>query len=161
MSVGICLGFQLAVVEHARNVLKMKKANSVELVVDTPHPVIIYMPEVSKTQLGGTMRVGTRPTKFVVPACRSRTLYAEMLGHDAETILERHRHRYEVNPDMVPALEQGGLAFVGRDETGTRMEILERSDHPFFVGTQFHPEFLSRPLHPSPLFVGLLRASRP
>lgn len=156
---GLCLGFQLSVVEHARNVLGLSRANSVELDADTPHPVIIFMPEVSKTHMGGTMRLGARETKFIVPNCQSRDLYAEFAGADAATILERHRHRYEVNPEMIEQLEQKGLKFVGKDDTGMRMEILERDDHPFYVGVQFHPEFLSRPLHPSPLFVGLLRAA--
>lgn len=157
---GLCLGFQLSVVEHARNVLGMKAANSVEMDPSTPYPVVIYMPEVSKTHLGGTMRLGSRTSKFVVPSCHSRRLYASLLGRDTESIAERHRHRYEVNPELVAQLETKGLRFVAKDaDTGMRMEILERDDHPFFVGTQFHPEFLSRPLRPSPLFVGLLQAT--
>lgn len=157
---GLCLGFQLSVVEHARNVLGMTDANSVELNPSTPHPVVIFMPEVSKTHMGGTMRLGSRDSRFVVPSCHSRRLYAALTGRDAEVISERHRHRYEVDPKLVPQLETKGLRFVAKDaETGTRMEIMEREDHPFYVGTQFHPEFLSRPLRPSPFFVGLLQAT--
>lgn len=155
---GLCLGFQLSVVEHARNMLGWKEANSIELNATTPHPVVIFMPEVSKTHMGGTMRLGSRVTRFGGD-CRSRAIYAEVRGQDAESINERHRHRYEVNPELVSQLEGHGLRFVAKDESGMRMEILERSDHPFYMGTQFHPEFLSRPLHPSPLFVGLLQAS--
>lgn len=152
---GICLGFQLAVVEHARHVLGLEKANSVELDPDTPFQIVVSMPEVSSTKLGGTMRLGARPTSFVTPKSKSQDLYGGL-----ETIYERHRHRFEVNPAMVELLEQKGLLFVGKDsETRSRMEILERKDHPFFVATQFHPEFLSRPLRPAPLFLGLVRAS--
>ncbi|PJF17047.1 CTP synthase, partial [Paramicrosporidium saccamoebae] len=156
---GLCFGFQLSVIEHARNVLGMKDANSEELDPTTPDPVIIFMPEVDKSQMGGTMRLGSRLTNFVVKECKSKTLYSEFAGKPMESVLERHRHRYEVNPKLIADLEKNGLCFVGKDETLTRMEILERQDHPFYVGTQFHPEFLSRPLHPCPLFVGLLRAS--
>ncbi len=157
---GICLGFQLAVIEHARNVLGMAGANSTELDADTPHPVIVFMPEGSKTQMGGTMRLGARTSYFVTERCASRDLYSEFLGvPNVASIAERHRHRYEVNPALIDDLEHGGLTFVAKDETGKRMEILERSDHPYFVAVQYHPEFLSRLINPSPLFVGLLRAS--
>jgi len=89
------------------------------------------------------------------------TLYARFKMIKNGTISERHRHRYEVNPSLVSDIESTGLKIVGRDESGERMEIAERADHPYFVGTQYHPEFNSRPLYPSPLFVGLLEAALP
>ncbi|CAN6336648.1 unnamed protein product [Urochloa humidicola] len=100
------------------------------------------------------MRLGSRRTFFKTTDCKSARLYG-----DVNYVDERHRHRYEVNPDMVPVLENGGLQFVGRDETGRRMEIIEIPDHRFYVGVQFHPEFKSRPSRPSALFVGLVAAS--
>lgn len=197
---GLCLGFQLSVVEHARHLLGWKGANSEEFLppADIPAtpPIIVYMPEVSRDQMGGTMRLGARVSRFqpkTTATSRAHRLYNEFgLIHDEEQgkvlreeeangegevqvqrreekdsasngllITERHRHRYEVNPALVDQLEalEHGLRFVARDETGMRMEILERTDHPFYLGTQFHPEMLSRPLRPSPLFVGLLRAA--
>jgi CTP synthase len=129
----------------------------------TSDPVVIFMPEGSKTHMGGTMRLGSRRSLFL-QQCQASRLY-ESLGAgktDESGVLvanERHRHRYEVNPDYVLALEAAGLSFVARDETGKRMEILELPEHRYFVGCQFHPEFKSRPLHPSPLFVGLLQAA--
>ncbi|KAJ7636855.1 CTP synthase N-terminus-domain-containing protein [Roridomyces roridus] len=154
---GICLGFQLAVIEWARNVLGVPDATSSEFVTDTPSPVIMFMPEISKTHMGGTMRLGLRPTVFEPGTetwSRTRKLYA-----GAGKIWERHRHRYEVNPDFVERLQQSGLAFAGKDEKGERMQVLELPDHPFFVGLQAHPEFCTRPLNPSPPFLGLIAAA--
>ena len=149
---------QIAVVEFARYVLGLKDANSTEFAPATPHPAVVFMPEGSKTQMGGTMRLGARRT-LIAQDCTSSRLYQR----SEKYIDERHRHRYEVNPEMVPMLEEKGLKFVGRDETGERMEILELldnpSDHPFFVAAQFHPEFKSRPGKPSPLFLGFILAS--
>jgi len=151
---GICLGFQVAVIEFARNVLGHTGANSTEFVQQgCPHPVIVFMPEGSKTHMGGTMRLGARRTKLTRPDCKTCDLYG------ASEFDERHRHRYEVNIEYVPAMEARGLEFVGRDTTGERMEVFELSDHPFFVGAQYHPEFKSRPLNPSPLFYGLICAA--
>jgi CTP synthase len=112
------------------------------------------MPEHHPGDLGGTMRLGTRKTIFNTTDSVIRQLYG---GHS--TVEERHRHRYEVNPDCVSEFEEHGLKFVGRDETGKRMEILELKDHPYFVGVQYHPEYLSRPMKPSPPFMGLILAS--
>lgn len=157
---GLCLGFQLAVVEYARNVCGMKGANSVEFDQETEYPVVILMPEVSKTHLGGSMRVGSRSTVIQEAKSKAHALYSQFaLVGTNDTIQERHRHRYEVNPEYVPQLESAGLKFVGRDVSGTRMEILEIDKHPYFVATQFHPEFKSRVMNPSPLFVGLLQAA--
>ncbi|CAL9751121.1 unnamed protein product, partial [Musa acuminata subsp. burmannicoides] len=108
----------------------------------------------SKTHMGGTMRLGSRRTFFTVADCKSAKLYGKVSFVD-----ERHRHRYEVNPDMVPEFEKAGLAFVGKGETGKRMEIIELPSHPYYVGVQFHPEFKSRPGKPSAVFLGLIAAS--
>ncbi|KAF9939453.1 CTP synthase ura7 [Mortierella antarctica] len=153
---GICLGLQIAVIEFARNVCSMPEANSIELDENTTTPVVVYMPEISKTHLGGTMRLGLRPTEFQAGTESSaiRKLYG-----GKSTVLERHRHRYEVNPELIDQFEAKGLQFVGKDETGQRMEIVELADHPFFVGVQYHPELLTRPLKPSPPFVGLILAA--
>mmetsp|Transcript_4210 Transcript_4210/g.14965 ORF Transcript_4210/g.14965 Transcript_4210/m.14965 type:complete len:171 (-) Transcript_4210:258-770(-) len=145
---------QVAVIEFARNVLKLEDAHSTEFEPATPHPIIVFMPEVSKTHLGGTMRLGARTTLLQTVDCISAKLYRK------EThIIERHRHRYEVNPELVNDLEEAGLRFVGKDDTGKRMEIVEVTGHPFFLATQYHPEFKSRPGNPSPVFLGLLLAS--
>ncbi|KAL8527264.1 hypothetical protein ACS0TY_005222 [Phlomoides rotata] len=151
---GICLGMQISVIEVARNVLSLERANSSEFDDQTPNPVVIFMPEGSKTHMGSTMRLGSRRTLLQSRDCLTAKLY-----HSSDYVDERHRHRYEVNPDMVSILEKSGLKFVGKDETGNRMEILELTDHPFYVGTQFHPEFKSRPGRPSPLFLGFILAS--
>jgi CTP synthase len=147
---GLCLGFQLAVVEHARNVVDLAGAHSTELEPETPHPVIDLLPEqYDMDDLGGTMRLGAHET-----AIEPGSLAAEIYG--ADSCVERHRHRYEVNPEYIDRLETDGFRFSGRADN--RMEILEREDHPFFLGTQFHPEFRSRPDRASPPFVGFLDA---
>ncbi|XP_031494596.1 uncharacterized protein LOC116260409 [Nymphaea colorata] len=151
---GICLGMQIAVVEFARSILGLQDANSTEFDPDTKCPCVIFMPEGSKTHLGGTMRLGSRRTYFQVADCITAKLYK-----NARYVDERHRHRYEVNPDMIDKLECAGLSFVGKDESGKRMEIIELPSHPFFVGVQFHPEFKSRPGKPSAVFLGLIRAA--
>ncbi|KAG2599086.1 hypothetical protein PVAP13_5KG414400 [Panicum virgatum] len=151
---GICLGMQIAVVEFARHVMNLTDANSTEFDPDTKTPCVIFMPEGSKTHMGATMRLGSRRTFFKVADCKSAKLYGNVTYVD-----ERHRHRYEVNPDMVPEFENAGLQFVGKDDTGRRMEIIEIPKHRYFVGAQFHPEFKSRPSKPSPLFVGLVAAA--
>ncbi|KAH8152955.1 uncharacterized protein LAJ45_03182 [Morchella importuna] len=151
---GICLGMQIAVIEYARNVCGMEGAHSVEISAHTDHPVIIFMPEGSKTHLGGTMRLGIRPTIWQPGSewSKLRQLYG-----NSDEILERHRHRYEVNPEYIEKLS--GLNFVGKDDKGERMEIVELKDHPFYVGVQYHPEYLSRVLQPSKPFLGFVAAS--
>ena len=151
---GICLGLQIATIEFCRNVLGLQGANSTEFDSDTPHPAVVFMPEISKTHLGGTMRLGSRPTIFQVDDCMTRRLYG-----GGSQVDERHRHRYEVNPDLISKIEDAGLVFVGKDETEQRCEIFELIDHPYYVGVQYHPEFKSRPEDPSPPFLGLLMAS--
>jgi CTP synthase len=120
---GICLGFQMAVIEFARNVLSISLATSGEFDSESKHQLIIFMPEISRTHMGGTMRLGLRPTVFEPGTeewSRARGLYA-----GKEKIWERHRHRYEVNPEYVDQLVEGGMEFVGKDEKGERMQILE------------------------------------
>ena len=147
---GLCLGFQLAVVEHARNVVGLEGAHSAEIDAETPHPVIDLLPEQEDTEdLGGTMRLGVHETKIETGSL-AHAVYGDRL------CAERHRHRYEVNPAYIDQLQTEGLVFSG--ESGRRMEIVERGDHPFFLGTQFHPEFRSRPDRASPPFVALLEA---
>ncbi|MGB0727480.1 MAG: glutamine hydrolyzing CTP synthase [Candidatus Poseidoniaceae archaeon] len=151
---GICLGLQVAAIEFARNVLGMEGSTSTEFDEDCPNPAVIFMPEISTTHLGGTMRLGSRPTLFQVDDCKVKRLYGGL-----ESVDERHRHRYEVNPELIERLEAAGLTFVGKDETGQRCEILELPDHPYFVAVQYHPEFKSRPGRPSPPFLGLILAA--
>lgn len=114
------------------------------------------MPEIDKKTMGGNMRLGQRPTLYQEGTewSRLRKLYG-----NSDSILERHRHRYEVNPDYIERLSNAGLPFVGKDDKGERMEIVELKDHPFFVGVQFHPEFMSRVLKPSPPYLGFVAAS--
>jgi len=148
---GLCLGFQMAVVEYARNVLGLEGAHSAELEDDTPYPVIDILPEQEGVEdMGGTMRLGAHATEI-----EPDTLAHEVYGTTSAT--ERHRHRYEVNPEYIDDLEAAGLHFSGK--SGRRMEILELPEHPYFIGTQFHPEFRSRPTRASPPFVGLLAAA--
>ncbi|KAI9808836.1 MAG: CTP synthase ura7 [Phylliscum demangeonii] len=174
---GICLGMQIAVIEYARAVCGLAAASSVEFDEHCPDPVVIFMPEIDRATLGGTMRLGLRPTRFQEGSewSKVRRLYAlttDPTPHprtslrpaadadaDANTILERHRHRYEVNPAYVDTLTAHGLAFVGKDDSGQRMEIMELRDHPYYVGVQFHPEYLSRVLQPSKPYLGLVAAS--
>ncbi|MDF9744785.1 CTP synthase [Natrinema salsiterrestre] len=147
---GLCLGFQMAVVEYARNVLELEGAHSAEMEEDTPHPVIDILPEQYEVEdMGGTMRLGEHTTVI-----EPETLAYELYGDTSCS--ERHRHRYEVNPEYFDAFEDEPLVFSGT--AGNRMEILELEDHPFFVGTQFHPEYTSRPGQPSPPFLGLVEA---
>lgn len=151
---GVCLGLQCAVVEFARNVLGWSTAASTEVDPNTDSPVIIEMPEHNPGDMGGTMRLGKRQTVF---KATNSVLYA--LYGNAERIEERHRHRYEVNPKYIPDFEAAGLKFVGHDVDGQRMEIVELEGHPYYVGVQYHPEYISRPLKPSPPYLGLVLAS--
>jgi len=150
---GICLGLQVAVIEYARNILKISEANSTEFEKETPEPVVVFMPEISTTHMGGTMRLGGRVTKIM------RNTLAFQLYEKVE-VSERHRHRYEVNPEYIESLEKHGLVFSGRDaEKGVRMEIIENPKHKFFFAVQFHPEYQSTPFNPSPSFSGFIDAS--
>ncbi|MCH1537103.1 MAG: CTP synthetase, partial [Candidatus Poseidonia sp.] len=151
---GICLGLQVATIEFCRNVLGLEGANSTEFEDNPAHAAVVFMPEISKTHLGGTMRLGSRPTLWQVDSCQIRTLYGP-----GDAVDERHRHRYEVNPDLIERIEAAGLVYVGKDDSGQRCEIFELEGHPYYVGVQFHPEFKSRPNRPSPPFLGLLQAA--
>ncbi len=148
---GLCLGMQIAVIEFARNVAGLEMANSTEF-EDTPHPVIDIMPDQVGVDMGGTMRLGRWPCE-IVPG----TLAAELYGSDL--VHERHRHRYEVNNAYREALIDAGMVFSGTSPDGRLVEIAEITDHPFYIGSQFHPEFKSRPLRPHPLFYGFVGAS--
>jgi CTP synthase len=154
---GICYGMQLMVVEYARNVLGLKDANTVEINPKTPNPIIDIMPDQKKKlevkDFGGSMRLGSYPCVVA-----KKTVAYE--AYKATKIDERHRHRYEVNPEYVDRLESAGLVFSGKSPNGVLMEIAElpRSVHPFMLGTQFHPEFLARPLSPHPLFTEFIKA---
>uniref|UniRef100_A0A8C5AQT3 CTP synthase n=1 Tax=Gadus morhua TaxID=8049 RepID=A0A8C5AQT3_GADMO len=152
---GVCLGMQLAVCEFARNILGWE-GNTTS---STPPSIImgcfvIDMPEHNPGQMGGTMRLGKRRTIFKTTNSVLRKLYG-----DVEYVDERHRHRFEVNPELIGHFEEKGLHFVGQDVEGERMEVIELDDHPYFVGVQYHPEFTSRPIKPSPPYFGLLLAS--
>jgi CTP synthase len=148
---GICLGMQAAVIEYARSFADIPTAHSAEFqddLVAGEDDVVIFMPEGDRERMGGTMRLGARETIL-----RKGSLAREMYGH--ERIMERHRHRYEVNPKFASKLEELGLHFVGKntDASGERMEVIElpKEVHPYFAGAQFHPEFTSRPEKPNPL----------
>ncbi|XP_063305339.1 CTP synthase 2 isoform X1 [Pelobates fuscus] len=151
---GVCLGMQLAVVEFARNSLDWKDANSTEFNPNTKTPVVIDMPEHHPGDMGGTMRLGKRKTVFNSDASILKKLYG-----NPDCVEERHRHRYEVNPEFTHQFEEKGLKFVGHDTEGQRMEVIELQDHPYFIGVQFHPEFSSRPMKPSPPYLGLMLAA--
>ncbi len=143
---GVCLGMQVAVMEFGRHVAGMDGANSTEFDPETPHPVIDLLPEQKEvTDLGGTMRLGADPVK-IHAGTRARALYGEAV------IYERHRHRYEVNLFLRRRLEAAGLIVSGTSPDERLVEMIELDDHPFFVASQFHPEFKSRPERPAPLF---------
>lgn len=151
---GLCLGMQCAVIEYARNACGLEGANSSEFDEKTPYPVIDLMPDQEDvTEKGGTMRLGIYPCKLAV-GTKTRELYGNQ-----EIVYERHRHRYEVSNDLRPQLEKAGLTISGTSPDGRLVETIELKDHPFFVATQAHPEFKSRPNRPHPLFYGLVKAA--
>ncbi len=153
---GLCYGMQMAVIEYARNVLKLGAANTTEVDPDTKFPVIHIMPDQQKKLLekdyGGTMRLGAWEC-ILKPGSLVRKLYGK------EKISERHRHRYEFNNDFLEKFLTNGLRVSGTSPDGKLVEIIELHDHPFFIGTQFHPELKSRPLSPHPLFIGFITAA--
>jgi len=166
-TLGICLGLQSMVIEYARNVLGWEDASSTEFNPETPHPVIATMKEqlgivAGEGDMGGTMRLGAYDAKIQPGTVVSQTyLDANPALHEPLTISERHRHRYEVNNEYRPELEAAGLVFSGTSPDGNLVEFLElpRDVHPYYVATQAHPEFKSRPTHPHPLFSGLIAAA--
>lgn len=153
---GICYGMQLALVEAARNQLKWKDANTTEIDPATRHSVVHLMDEQEKKmhgkEYGGTMRLGEYPC-VLQEKSRAKELYGTVL------IKERHRHRFEANPEYREALAEAGVKVSGISPDGKLAEIIERADHPFFMACQFHPEFLSRPFRPHPLFLGFVQAA--
>jgi len=156
---GLCYGMQMAVIEFARNVLKLDKANTAEADASTPYQVIHIMPEqaelIAKKQYGGTIRLGGWPCQ-IIAGTRMAEAYANKFG--TETVIsERHRHRYEYNNAFREQLENAGLRVAGTSPDGQIVEAIEITDHPFFIGTQFHPEYISRPLDPHPLFVEFVK----
>ena len=143
---GICLGMHVAISEFARHVVGLEGANSTEMDPETPYPVIDLLPEQKEIEdLGGTMRLGAQAVELA-EGTRTREVYGEPV------VNERHRHRYEVNNHFRPALEEAGLVVSGTYQEGRLVEIIELRDHPWFVASQFHPEFKSRPTRPAPLF---------
>jgi CTP synthase len=150
---GVCFGFQLAVIEFCRHNLGYDDANSTELNPKSTHPVVDILPE-QKTvhDLGGTMRLGSHPI-ILKEGSSAHRLYGAL------EINERHRHRYEINPDFISEIEKKGLLFTGSSDKGRRMEVAELPGHPYFMGSQFHPELKSRPNKPSRLHLGLVRAA--
>ncbi len=150
---GLCLGMQLAIIEFARHVIGFADAHSTELNPDTSHPVIHLMPEQNGVKdLGGTLRLGSYPC-VLEPASKAFALYG------SNFITERHRHRYEVNNDYRKVLTQHGMSLCGLSPDGHIVEIMELPDHPWFIATQAHPEFKSRPNRPHPLFYGFIGAA--
>ena len=160
---GICLGMQMAVVEYARNVAKLKGAHSSELNPETPHPVVALITEWSdesgqiiqrneQTDLGGTMRLGAQNCRLAADS-HIQEIYGKSV------VFERHRHRYEVNDGYIAKLEKAGLTFAGRSEDGTLVETIEITEHPWFVACQFHPEFTSTPRNGHPLFSAFVNAA--
>jgi CTP synthase len=144
---GICLGMHVAISEFARHVCDLDGANSTEMDPETPHPVIDLLPEQKEVEdLGGTMRLGAQAVELA-SGTRSREIYG-----GEPVISERHRHRYEVNNAYRQKLAVGGLVISGTFQEGRLVEIVELADHPWFVASQFHPEFKSRPTRPAPLF---------
>jgi len=161
---GICLGMQIAIIEYARNVAGMKDANSTEFTHDTKHPVVALVTEwvnpLGEIELrnedsdkGGTMRLGGQPCQLM-PDSLARSVYGK------DVVIERHRHRYEVNNALLPELEAAGMRVSGRSTHSDLVEMIELPDHPWFVACQFHPEFTSTPRYGHPLFSGFIRAAK-
>lgn len=155
---GLCYGMQLMTVEYARNVAGLAKAHTTEIDPKTPHPVIAILPEqvekMRRKAYGGTMRLGAYPCELIAGTIASN-------AYDKKATSERHRHRFEVNPEYIEKLESAGLIFSGKSPDGRLMEIAElaKSEHPFMLGTQFHPELKARPLTPHPLFNAFIKAA--
>ena len=150
---GLCLGMQIATIEFARNVLKLAKAHSTEFDAATPHPVIAMLDDQKRvTKKGGTMRLGAQPCQLTVGS-QAGKLYGSFVIH------ERHRHRYEFNNAYREKFEKAGFVFSGLSPDGKLVEVIELKEHPFFIASQFHPEFLSKPHQPHPLFKGFIAAA--
>jgi CTP synthase len=156
---GLCYGMQLMVIEFARNIIGLENAHTKEIDTETKEPIIDVMPEqkdnLAKNNYGATMRLGNYPCEI-----SKKTLAYKAYGKNL--IQERHRHRYEVNPEYIRLLEDAGMIFSGKSPDKTLMEIAEISEekHPFMAGSQFHPEFTSTPLNPNPLFLSFIKKSK-
>ncbi len=150
---GICLGLQIATVEFLRNIVGLRDANSMEFVKSTPHKVFLKLKELMHTEeMGGNMRLGEY-TCILKKGTLARDIY------QTEKIMERHRHRYEFNPEYEKMLEDNGMVISGKNPERDLVEMIELKDHPWFLGCQFHPEFKSRPLSPHPIFVSFIKAA--
>jgi CTP synthase len=151
---GLCLGMQVMCIDFARNILGLEEANSSEFDRGTKHPVIdLMLDQRSITDMGGTMRLGLYPC-LLEPGTKAAAAYG------VPNVDERHRHRFEFNNSYRADFEKHGMVFSGQSPDGRLVEIVELADHPYMVASQFHPEFLSRPMRPHPLFVGLLKAAK-
>ena len=150
---GLCLGMQIATIEYARHVLKLEKAHSTAFDENTPHPVIALLDAQRKvTKKGGTMRLGAQPCQLLVKS-KVGELYRSFV------INERHRHRYEFNNHYREKFEKAGFIFSGTSPDGKLVEVIELPNHPFYIASQFHPEFQSKPHQPHPLFKGFIAAA--
>jgi CTP synthase len=150
---GLCLGMQIATIEFARNVAGLEQAHSAEFEPDTPHPVIAMLDsQLEVTQKGGTMRLGAQP-------CQLKMGTRTAAAYGAFVVKERHRHRYEFNNRYRDQFEEKGLVFAGTTPDEKLVEIIELSEHPFYIASQFHPEFQSKPHQPHPLFKGFIAAA--
>jgi CTP synthase len=150
---GLCLGMQIATIEFGRNVLKLNRAHSTEFDPNTPNPVIAMLDEQRKvTKKGGTMRLGAQPCQLAI-GTKAALLYGSFVIH------ERHRHRYEFNNAYREKYEKAGFVCSGLSPDGKLVEVIELKDHPFYLASQFHPEFLSKPHQPHPLFRGFIAAT--
>ena len=156
---GLCYGMQMAAIEFARNVCGYKDANSEEVAPKTTNPIIHIMPEqkelLAKKQYGGTIRLGGWPCK-IKKGTHLAKAYEKKFGNKI-TVSERHRHRYEFNSAYRKEFEEKGMTIAGTSPDNKIVEAIEITDHPFFIGTQFHPEYISRPLDPHPLFVEFVK----
>ena len=151
---GLCLGMQVMCIDFARHVLDLEEANSTEFDRGTEHPIIdLMIDQRSITDMGGTMRLGLYP-------CLIQQGTKTSAAYGVPNVEERHRHRFEFNNAYRDEFEKRGMIFSGLSPDGRLVEIVELADHPYMVGSQFHPEFLSRPMRPHPLFVGLLKAAK-
>jgi CTP synthase len=156
---GLCYGMHMLVIEYARNILRLDGAHTVEINPETQFPVVDVMPDqkmlIAEGKYGGTMRLGSY-TAMLNEGTIARDAYG------AAEVTERHRHRYEINPEYVPQLIEAGLLFSGTSPDGVLMEIAElpRDQHPFYLGCQFHPELKARPLSPHPLFTAFMKTAQ-
>ena len=149
---GICIGMQMSLIEYAENVLKLEDCNSTEFKKNCKNKIIVKLPDQVENKIGGTMRLGDFKCNLL-KGSKAEKLYG------VESVLERHRHRYEFNNEYEKLFKENGVVFSGINPDSNLKEVIEIKDHPFFIAAQFHPEFLSRPMKPHPLFLGFIRAA--